>query len=127
MRHDVRGCLLTHMACYPGKCCGAARYIFVAGSLATALPRLRRFMQSAPCKETEKHEPSHNIRCHPPLHQRHTRVRAGVFYECVVLIHELMKATAVFVPFIFPQLGQRRKREGRLDNKGSTATCKGSP
>ena len=40
------GSLLTCGAFYSEECSGSPRYIFIAGSLATALPRLGYFMQS---------------------------------------------------------------------------------
>lgn len=51
LQYKMWGCLLTCRAFYPEKCSSSPRYIFIAGSLAAALPRFSYFMQSTPARK----------------------------------------------------------------------------
>lgn len=61
---EMWGSLLTCGPFHPEKCDGSPRCIFIAGSLATALPRLGYSMQSALAGKTEKYGPTQNISLH---------------------------------------------------------------
>lgn len=124
VQHNVWGCLLTHMAFYPGKCCSAARYIFIAGSLATALPRLSYFMQSTPAKKQKNM--SRLIILGVILHfTSSTYVHVSVLWMCSSNSWtDESHRSAGALCHLFSTLRQRRKWEGRLDNKDLTVTCK---
>lgn len=110
---------MTCRAFYPEKCSSSPRYIFIAGSLATALPRFSYFTQSTPARKQKNM--SHLIifgfvLCFASNTHTHTHMLG--FYECIVLIHELMNAAAVqgFVSFIFHSQADTAIG-GRLDDK----------
>lgn len=63
-----------------GKCSGSPRYIFIAGSLATALPRLSYFMQSTLARKQENM--GHPVIQASSSASRATHTHMLQFYEC---------------------------------------------
>lgn len=116
--------LLTCSPFYPEKCSGSPHYIFIAGSLATALPRLSYFMQSTLARKQKN--TGHPIILGFILCFESNTHTCWDFMN-VVLIHELVKATAMqgFMSFIFHTQADTEIR-GMLNNKNSTVTCKHS-
>lgn len=102
------------------KCKGSPRYIFISGSLATALPRLSYLMQSALASKQKNMG-------HPIILGFILCFESNTYCDFmnVVPIHELVKATAMqgFMSLVFHTQADTEIK-ATLDKTNSSVTCR---
>ena len=105
------------------KCKGSPRYIFISGSLATALPRLSYLMQST--LASKQKNMGHPIILGFILCFESNTYTHGCNFMNVVPIHELVKATAMqgFMSLVF-HTQTDTEIKATLDKTNSSVTCK---